>query len=60
VLGREVVEGEQVSAVLGQAFSRPVVFHAVSLDEEIERGGGLGLRFGHPDIFEMRLGLRRH
>jgi hypothetical protein len=36
MLGREVIEGEQIGPVLGQAFDRPVVFHAVGLDEEIE------------------------
>jgi hypothetical protein len=47
MLSREVVKGEQIGPVLGQAFGRPVVFHAVSLDEEVEGGVGLGLRFGH-------------
>jgi len=40
LLGGEVVVGEQVGAVLGQAFRRAVVFHAVSRDEEIEGGVG--------------------
>ena len=40
MLGGEVVVGEQVGAVLGQAFRRAVVFHSVSLDEEIEGGVG--------------------
>ena len=60
VLGREVVEGEQISAVLGQAFDGTVIFHAVSLDEEIEGGIGPGLGFRHPDVFQMRLGLGLH
>ena len=57
VFGREVVEGEQIGSVFGQAFDCPVVFHSVSLDEEIEGGVGLSFGLGHPDVFQMRLGL---
>ena len=46
-------------AVFGQAFHRAVLFHAVSLNEDIERGVGLCLRLGHPDVFQMCLGLGR-
>ena len=52
VLGREVVERQQIGAVLGQAFDRPVVFHAVSLEEEIERGIGFGLEIGRASCRE--------
>ena len=47
VFGREIADRQQVGAVSGQAFHRPVVLHAVSFDEEIERGIGLGFGFGH-------------
>ena len=47
MLGREFVEGEQIGAVFGQAFDGSVVFHAVSLDEEIEGGIGARLGLGH-------------
>lgn len=57
MLGGEVVEGEQVGAVLAQAFHRPVIFHAVSLDEEVEGDICLGFGFGHPDFLQVRLGL---
>ena len=45
VFGREVLEGEQICAVLGQAFDGSVIIHAIGIYEEIERGlsGGLGL-----------------
>ena len=60
MLGREIVERQQVGAVFGQAFDSPVVFHAISLDEEIEGGVGFGFGLGHPDILQMRLGFRLH
>ena len=47
MLGREVVECQQIGAILGQAFDGGRVFHAVSLDEEIERGIGTCLGFRH-------------
>ena len=49
-LGREVVEGEQHVAVLGQAGHRFVVLGAIGLEEEVE--GLLGHRagLGHPDV----------
>ena len=57
IKGGEVVECQQIGAVFGQAFHRPIVFHAVSFDEEIEGGVGPGFGFRHPDVFQMRLGL---
>jgi hypothetical protein len=43
VFGGEVVEGEQLGAILDQLGHRLVVFHAVGLDEEIEGGFGVSL-----------------
>src|SRR5215468_2673801 len=37
MLGREVVEGQQLIAIFDQAFDRLVVFDAPGLDEDIER-----------------------
>jgi len=50
MLGGEVVEGEQSVAILGQTLDRLLVFRAVALGEGRERGHGVGLRLGHPDI----------
>ena len=57
MLGWKIMERQQIGAVLGQAFDGSVIFHAIGLDEEIEGDVGLGLRLGHPDIIQMRLGL---
>ena len=46
--GREVVEGEQIGAVPGQAFDGALVFHTVGRDEEIEGSIGPVLGLGHP------------
>ena len=56
VLGREVVDGEQHVAVLGQAGHRFVVLGARGLEEEVE--GLLGHRagLGHPDVLSVLLG----
>jgi hypothetical protein len=37
MLGREVVEGEQLVAILGQAVDRLVVFRAVCLGKDVDR-----------------------
>jgi hypothetical protein len=58
VLGREVIEGEQVGAVLGQAFHHPDILHTVGFGEEIEGCVGGRLGFGHPYVLQMRLDLR--
>jgi hypothetical protein len=58
MLGRKIIERQQIGAILGPAFHRAVVFHAVSLDEEIEGIVRRGLGSGHPDVLQMRLGLR--
>ena len=47
MFGREIVDGEQIRAVLGQAFGGTVIFHAVSSDEEIESGVDVELGFRH-------------
>ena len=57
VLGREVVEGEQPRAVLGQAGRGLVVLGAVGLQEEVERLLGPILGLGHPDVLPVPLGL---
>lgn len=45
VLGREVVEGQQRVAILGQAFDRAAVLGAVFLGEGIDRRfGGRAVR----------------
>ncbi len=58
VLGREVVEGQQRVAILGQAFHRLVVFDAPGLDEGVERCERILLGLGHPDLLERLLGFR--
>jgi len=60
VLGREVVKRQQVGAVLGQALHRPVILRAVGFGEEIEGSVGGSLGFGHPYVFQVRLGFRLH
>lgn len=40
MLGREVVEGEQRVAILGEAFDRPAVLGAVFLGEDVDRHFG--------------------
>ena len=45
MLGWKIIVRQQIGAVLGQAFDRRRVFHAVSLDEDIEGSVGLGLGF---------------
>ena len=60
MLGREVAEGQQIVAILDQAFYDALVFHTVSFDEEVEGGFSNGLGLGHPDIFQVSLGLRLH
>lgn len=61
-LGGSVPDGCEggLDAVLGQAFHRPVVFHAVNLNGEIEGGVSGGLGFSQPDVLQVRLGLRLH
>src|ERR1700687_880509 len=58
VLGREVVEGKQRFAILGQALGRLVVFDAPGLNEGVERHERILLGLGHPDLLERPLGLR--
>ncbi len=50
VLGREVVEGEQHVAVLGQAGHRLVVLGAIGIEEEVEGLLRHLLGLGHPDV----------
>jgi len=57
VLRREVVEGQEDVAVLLEARHRFRVLRTVLLDEEVERLVGFVLRFGHPDLVEISLGL---
>ena len=52
----EVAEGEQIGAVLGPAWHRPVVFHAAGFGAAIK--GGIGIGFRQPDVFQIRLGFR--
>ena len=42
MLGWKIMERQQIAVVFGQAFRRPVIFHTVSLDEEIKGSGGSG------------------
>ena len=56
--GYVLIEGEKNVAVLGQAFARGGVLHLVLLNEFIERFLGIGLRFGLPDLMQIRLGFR--
>src|SRR5215471_11792861 len=57
VLGGEIVEGEQRVAIFLQTGGGLRVFRRVALDEGVERGEGLGLRLGHPDLLQFALGL---
>ena len=54
VLGREVVEGQQCRAILGQAIDRLVVFDGLGPDEGIEGGFGVVPGLGHPDLLSAR------
>src|SRR5215217_4202449 len=58
VLGREVVEGKQRIAILGQAVDRLSVFDAPGFDEGVESDERLLLGLGHPDLLQRPLGLR--
>src|SRR5215216_7373099 len=58
VLGREVVEGKQRIAILGQAVDRLGVFDAPGFDEGVESDERLLLGLGHPDLLQRPLGLR--
>src|SRR5438067_10104551 len=58
VLGREVVEGKQRIAILGQAVDRVSVFDAPGFDEGVESDERLLLGLGHPDLLQRPLGLR--
>lgn len=57
MLGREVVEGQQLVPVLFQAFGGLGVFRLVSLDEEVEPLHRIGAGFGLPDVMEHLPGL---
>ena len=57
VLGREVIEGQQLRAILNQLGGGFLVFHAVGIHEETEGGIGLFLCLGHPDILQISLGF---
>src|SRR5215207_6065722 len=52
VLGREVVEGKQRIAILGQAVDRLGVFDAPGFDEGVESDERLLLGLGHPDLLQ--------
>jgi len=57
MLGREVVEGEQLFSVLDQAFGGFGVFRLEGVDEQIEGGMGVLTRFGLPDVVQHLLDL---
>ncbi len=57
MLGREVVEGQELVPVFHQLAHCLLVFHAVGFDEQIEGRVGLFLRRGHPDVLQISLGL---
>ena len=52
VLGREVEKGEQLFAVLDQAGGGLGVFRLIGLDEQIEGGLGVCVRFSLPDVVQ--------
>src|SRR5262245_31536034 len=58
VLDGKIVEGEQRVAIFLQTGGGLLVFRRVALDEGVERGKGLRLRLGHPDLLQVALGLR--
>jgi hypothetical protein len=58
VLGREVVEGQQHRAILGQALGRLGIFDPIGLDEQIEGLLGIRSRGCHPDLMRLLLGFR--
>ena len=60
MIGREVVEGEQRLAVLGQAGHCLLVLGAVFLGEGIHRGLRRGAGFGLPDLAQLGLHRRLH
>jgi len=57
VLGREVVEGEQLRAVLGKALDGLGVLRAEGGGELIEGALRIGACLGHPDFVQRRFGL---
>ena len=61
VFSREIVEGEQLIAILGQASNGLVVFGTIFFGKMIERFFCVFARFRHPDLVEIRfcLGLHR-
>jgi hypothetical protein len=55
MLGREVVEGQQLIAIFDQALDYLLVFDAPDLDEDIERRERILLGLGHPDLLQRPL-----
>ncbi|SIT05256.1 hypothetical protein SAMN05421759_11270 [Roseivivax lentus] len=53
MLGREIIERRQSLAVLGQAGCRLLIFFAVFLDEDIQRGLGGGTGLSLPDLAQV-------
>ena len=60
MLGREVVEGEQRCAVLGQARRGLVVLGPILVDETVEGGFGIGAALRLVDGVQVLLGLALH
>ncbi|VVE86031.1 hypothetical protein PSP31121_05670 [Pandoraea sputorum] len=57
VLGREVVEGEQIVAVLLEYLSGLRIFGLVARNELVEGRDGLGTRGRIPDLAKPRFGF---
>lgn len=56
MLSREVIESEQFVSVFDQLSHGLFIVHAVGFHEEIKGRGGLCLRRGPPDVFQILLG----
>ena len=58
VFGREVIERQQLVAILCQAFGRLGVFRLIVFQEGVEGLGCVVPRVGHPDLMDHLLGRR--
>jgi len=58
MLGREVVEGKQRLAILGEAGGGLFILQAVGAEKSVEGDLGVLPRLGHPDFLQGALGFR--
>ena len=57
MLGREIIECQELAAILPQALGGFLIFDLVLFNEEIESGLGIDAGLGEPDILEIVLGF---